>query len=83
MAFYVKQTFTAQYGKTQVTIKSTSLVLICSKFWIEFVQKQTNLSSKVVPMQLDFSVGKSMARVSMQIYISISNKIWTQLIKTE
>ena len=34
---------------------NASLILICSEFWTQFSQKQTNLSSNVVPIRLDFS----------------------------
>lgn len=58
-----------------------SLVLICSKFWTQFIQEQTNMTSNVVPVLLRFLVSLGATMVGLGVNILISSKIWTQLIK--
>ena len=51
-----------------MTINHTSHTFISLKSWSQLIQKQTNLSSDMFPVCLDFSVGKGMATIAIQIF---------------
>lgn len=51
-----------------INVKFTCLILISFNFWTQLIQKQTNLSSNMGQVWLDFSVVKCTVTVGMQIY---------------
>lgn len=51
----------------KITIKPTSFILIFFKFWTKLIQKQTAVTSNIVPVELDFSLAKDTAIVGLQI----------------
>ena len=47
---------------------AVNLIFICSEFWTQFFQKETNVSANVEPVWLDFLVVSVTAMVGMQIF---------------
>ena len=56
--------------------------LISFKFWTYLIQKETNLSSNVVPLELDYLVAKGTTTFDMQIFC-FSIKFGLNLSKNE